>query len=545
MPGFFPERLIDVSTSNLRLVERNDINGDLATRPQYAALSYCWGPPHEAEYQSKTTTKNLAKQFEGLNFDALSFVLQDAVKATRNLRIPYLWVDSLCILQDDISDWHKQCSQMSDIYGKARVTLIAASSRSCNEGFLVPRRRFRRRLHLPYQSSRCPNIIGSFIVYFTHASSPVIFSSWVSELSADLLYCQWARRGWTFQENAMASTCIVFGNTDVYLGRHSAFVSRYGAAGYVGTRSIANVRPNESPHQAWVSVLKRYSQFTAASFTNPTDLLPALSGLARLFGNILQTEYIAGHWVDRLHYSLAFTVDPAVRAEIGESRLWLNDIAKHLVRQTYLVPTWSCLASGGFAIWQVYSRCRSEVTVIDCHSQLVSEDPYGAIEDASLTLEGFVLDLASLTWSQPSTRKLMGYMDSRNGLTHLQFDEHTWSNLQWTYFSVYDPGHARGPNCPGCQYFMSLDFKINSEAGQVHLHQLIPQMSLLLLGSEEKKNEDDLDCTGGYGLLLVPVGDAPQHSFIRVGAFASRVAQTGDHFEVLKKMMKQKRITMI
>lgn len=534
-----------MSTTNLRLVERNDINGDLATRPQYATLSYCWGPPHEVELQSKTTTKNLAQQFEGLNFDALSFVLQDAVRATRNLCIPYLWVDSLCILQDDLSDWHKQCSQMSDVYGKARVTLIAASSRSCNEGFLIPRRRFRKRLRLPYQSSRRPHIIGSFIMYFTHASSSVVFSSWVPDLSADLLYCQWARRGWTFQESAMASTCIVFGNTDVYLGRNGTFVSRYGAVGFVGTRSIANVRPNESPHQAWGSILKRYSQFTAASFTNPTDLLPALSGLARLFGKMLQTDYIAGHWVDRLHYSLSFTVDPAVRAEIGESRLWLNDLAKHLVRQTYLVPTWSCLASGGFAIWQVYSRCRSEVTLIDYHSQLVSEDPYGAIEDASLTLEGFVLDLASLTWSQSSTRKLMGHINTRNGSTHLQFDEHTWSSLQWTNFSVYDDEHARGQKCPGCQYSMSLDFKIDSEAGQVYFHQLIPQMSILLLGSEEKKDEDDLDCTGGYGLLLVATGDARQRSFIRVGAFASRVAQTGDHLEVLKKMMKKQSITMV
>lgn len=534
-----------MSTSNLRLIERNAINGSSDTLPQYAALSYCWGPPHEAEFQSRTTTRNLEYNLESLNFNALSPVLQDAVRATRNLCIPYLWVDSLCILQDDLSDWHKQCSQMSEIYGKARVTLIAASSRSCSERFLVPRRRFRRCLRFPYQSSRRPDIVGSFIVYFTHASSQVVFSSWVSDLSADLLHCQWARRGWTFQENAMASTCIVFGNSEIYFGRNNAFVSRLGVAGYIGTRSITNIRRNDDLHQAWVSVLKRYSQFNATSFTNPTDLLPALSGLARLFGNRLQTGYIAGHWVDRLHYSLSFTVDPAVRAEIGESHLWLNDLAKHLVSQTYLVPTWSCLASGGFAIWQLYSRCRSEISVVECHSQLVSEDPYGAIENASLTLEGFVLDLASLSWSQSSTTKLKGFVDSKGDGAHLEFYENMWSNSQWTNFSVYDPQHSEEPECPGCQYFMSLDFKINSEAGQVYRHQLIPQMLMLLLGSEEKKNRDDLNCTVGYGLLLVPMGEASEGSYIRVGAFASRVALKGAHFQSLKNLMKKQRITLI
>lgn len=535
-----------MSASNLRLVEQNTINRNLDTVPQYAALSYCWGPPHEADFQSRTMTRNLEDNLEGLSFNALSPVLQDAVRATRNLCIPYPWVDSLCILQDDISDWHKQCSQMSDIYGKARVTLIAASSRSCSEGFLVPRRRFRRCLRLPYQSARRPNIVGSFVIYFTHASSPVTPSSWVSDLSADLLYCRWARRGWTFQEKAMANTCIVFGNSDVYFGRDNSFVSRLGVAGYIGTRSITNIRRNnDSHHQAWVSILKRYSQFTASSFTNPTDLLPALSGLARLFGNRLQTEYIAGHWVDRLHYSLSFIVDPAVRVEIGESHLWLNDLAKHLVSQTYLVPTWSCLASGGFVIWQLCSRCRSEINLVECHSQLVSEDPYGAIENASLTLDGFVLNLASLSWSQPSTTKLKGSVSSKGDGAHLQFYENFGSNSQWTNFSVYDPQHAQESECPGCQYYMSLDSKINSEAGQVYRHQMIPQMLMLLLGSEEKKNTDDLDCTVGYGLLLVPMGEASERSFIRVGAFASRVALMGYHFQSLKNLMTRQRITLI
>lgn len=134
----------------LRLVERTR-NMDVSSTEQlrYAALSYCWGPSEDAQLQSKTTKETHVRHLESLDFESLSPVLKDAVKVTRNLSIPYLWVDSLCILQDDISDWERQCRQMNDIYGKACITLIAASSSTCQEGFLQTTRPALRKVSLP------------------------------------------------------------------------------------------------------------------------------------------------------------------------------------------------------------------------------------------------------------------------------------------------------------------------------------------------------------------------------------------------------------
>lgn len=137
-------------------------------RPEYAALSYCWGPPGDARSQPKTFASTLDDNLKDIGFDTLSPVLKDAVKVTQALGIPYLWIDALCILQDHVLDWQRQCSQMGHVYSKAQVTIIAASSRTCREGFLQPRR---YDLCLPYQSARRPDIKGSFMIHLSHVYS--------------------------------------------------------------------------------------------------------------------------------------------------------------------------------------------------------------------------------------------------------------------------------------------------------------------------------------------------------------------------------------
>jgi len=98
---FIPKRLIDTRGSNLRLVECDEIRDP---NPTYAALSYCWGSADNAELQLKTNTTSLEERKLEIGIESLTLVLKDAVFLSKALSIPYLWVDSLCILQDDISD---------------------------------------------------------------------------------------------------------------------------------------------------------------------------------------------------------------------------------------------------------------------------------------------------------------------------------------------------------------------------------------------------------------------------------------------------------
>ncbi|RYP14296.1 hypothetical protein DL765_006461 [Monosporascus sp. GIB2] len=105
---FIPERLIDVRGEDPKLVLRSDLGSDGHDRvPEYAALSYCWGSSVDAETQLKTTTISLAERQVAIRDIEMTQVLRDAVHVTRALSIPYLWVDALCILQDNISDWER------------------------------------------------------------------------------------------------------------------------------------------------------------------------------------------------------------------------------------------------------------------------------------------------------------------------------------------------------------------------------------------------------------------------------------------------------
>ena len=62
--------------------------------------------------------------------------LQDAVVVTRLLGLRYLWIDSLCIIQDSKSDWEEEGSKMDQVYKNAYVTLAATSATTSHDGFL-------------------------------------------------------------------------------------------------------------------------------------------------------------------------------------------------------------------------------------------------------------------------------------------------------------------------------------------------------------------------------------------------------------------------
>ena len=98
-----------------------------------------------------------------LQISAPSF--QDAVTVTRSLGFQYLWLDTLCIIQDDKEDCLKELENMGDIYNNAFVTIAAASAAHSSQGFLLPRS-LRKISSVPYCSSRHSHITGK--LWFSH-----------------------------------------------------------------------------------------------------------------------------------------------------------------------------------------------------------------------------------------------------------------------------------------------------------------------------------------------------------------------------------------
>lgn len=86
-------------------------------------------------------------------------VLKDAIIACRTLGIRYIWIDALCILQDDHNDCEEQSYQMSRIFGESWLTTCATASSSCLEGFLEHPDRRTRQLLATFASQGSPTTV--------------------------------------------------------------------------------------------------------------------------------------------------------------------------------------------------------------------------------------------------------------------------------------------------------------------------------------------------------------------------------------------------
>ena len=102
----------------------------------YLALSHCWG----TRQILKTETRNLVDHLREIPWAKLPKTFQDAIYVTRRLGYQHLWIDSLCIVQDDLKDWREQSAKMGQIYQGARLVLAASAAQDGSAGLFTPRK---------------------------------------------------------------------------------------------------------------------------------------------------------------------------------------------------------------------------------------------------------------------------------------------------------------------------------------------------------------------------------------------------------------------
>lgn len=190
-----PTRLIDVGKGNtdpIRLVRTSE---KLAAMGQYITLSHCWGP---ARNLAVLTRARIAQMMESISYHDLPASYQDAVRITRALGSRYLWIDSLCIIQDDSDDWTTEVNRMEDVFSNAYCRIAASSAASVSVGFLGPRRlRDAIRLSTPE---------GALLYLAEH----------IDDFRADVERSVLSSRAWILQERALSRRTIYFTSTQVY-----------------------------------------------------------------------------------------------------------------------------------------------------------------------------------------------------------------------------------------------------------------------------------------------------------------------------------------
>lgn len=197
-----PTRLIDLGEDNLDL-DLGKIR--LITIPEhvhYIALSHCWGVlPDQQRSQWLTTRHNVADRFDnGLSVDILPKTFRDAITVTRELGQRYLWIDSLCILQNDIDDWEIEAGKMQAVFRNAYCTIAATSAEDSTQGFL----------------ERPPRTSDSWVRIPCSPGSGIFVTTFVDNFEEDVLGGYLNKRAWVLQERALSRRTIHFTDRQTY-----------------------------------------------------------------------------------------------------------------------------------------------------------------------------------------------------------------------------------------------------------------------------------------------------------------------------------------
>ncbi|KAF1946928.1 HET-domain-containing protein, partial [Clathrospora elynae] len=125
------KRVLDLAgaaTDVVRIIETTDREG------QYVALSHCWG--HPKTHPLMTTHATLKDRMSGIALSSLPRSFRDAIIVCRRLDVQYIWIDCLCIVQDDGAEWLAEAEKMADIYSKSYLTVATSRAQNSQDGFL-------------------------------------------------------------------------------------------------------------------------------------------------------------------------------------------------------------------------------------------------------------------------------------------------------------------------------------------------------------------------------------------------------------------------
>lgn len=282
-----PLRLVDVGTVPYRPVVSLVEAASLPHGSRYAALSYVWG----GDQPLKTTSKNLLAHRQGMPFAALPATIQDAIEVTRRLRIRFIWIDSLCIIQDDANDKSIELAKMPEYYSGAAFTIVAGHARSVREGFLrnktLPANYSSFAFKLPYRTP--DGRLGSVNL--------------VSRRRDLLSHLPINTRGWTYQETLLSSHLVVFHQQGIELccnrechGSANSYVKQVTNQDFTWLKRLAAESPSQGEIllAAWLNILFSYSR---RNLTDPNDKMLAISGIATEMGRHLPYTYMGGLWV--------------------------------------------------------------------------------------------------------------------------------------------------------------------------------------------------------------------------------------------------------
>jgi Heterokaryon incompatibility protein (HET) len=289
--GALPTRLIDVGVDDtkVRLCLTESLPPDL----KYLTLSHCWGT---GEFLFLTQL-NLLKFMDHISIDALCKSFREAILITRRLGFRYIWIDSLCILQQDPADWQQEVTKMGTVYANSILNIAATDSPDGKTGCF-----FTRDLTKLYGSRVQACIDKSSSRTCTLDCFPEDYE--LKRFDSNVLQS----RAWVFQERLLSPRAIFMGSSEV------AWECREMVASETFPNSLQPIRTTKpSMITSWTkSTAHRISElwydcvieYSRRQLTFRRDRLAAISAIARQFAAKFGTTYVAGLWKEDTAYQL-------------------------------------------------------------------------------------------------------------------------------------------------------------------------------------------------------------------------------------------------
>ncbi|PMD40830.1 HET-domain-containing protein [Hyaloscypha variabilis F] len=290
-----PTRVIDVGRDgdNPQLFIANGAKG------HYVTLSHRWGESTPLT----TTMSTLGKRVNGITMAELPRTFQDAVRCTRYLGYKYLWIDSLCIIQDSKVDWEHESSQMQDIYTRAILNISANAAHDSTSGLGSSKRLTAGK---PIGGSSNGDYVHLRDLYYHTDSSGVSHVPHQDEGFEHALQT----RGWVLQERMLSPRILHFSayemawECDTFCRCECATSPRKPTARPFRTLLVKS-EPDYDSHIAWSQLLRKYNTL---KLTYESDKLLAFTGLAYKAAEFFRKTYLAGLWKEDLPFALLWYV---------------------------------------------------------------------------------------------------------------------------------------------------------------------------------------------------------------------------------------------
>lgn len=349
----------------------------------------------------KLESSNLESFMQRIPMETLSQTFIDSIEFTRSLGVRYIWIDSICILQDSLEDWQAEALQMDKVYRNCICNIAATGSsdfggglfQNRDEAWVTP-----EKVQIQYN--------GHDRVYLTSLRN--LWGKWVSRGSLN-------RRGWVFQERLLSPRTLHFSSQLFWECRtiqacetfpegmpedERDYTDLEGASYPISQKDW--LEPSKSADY-WYSLVEIYGR---CSITKPEDRLIAIAGVAKSWQPLLDDVYLAGLWKKDLPWNLAWSLTNVEGKLSVPSKCRCTKTSLGLmVKFTHMIagPSWSWASldynSAVIMDQLIYEsrRNRTLVNVGEPFMEPLGPDLFGALRTGYLPLTGQIGGIFHIT----------------------------------------------------------------------------------------------------------------------------------------------------